>query len=92
MAKVFAVYDSKVKTYMNPHHFKTVGEAVRTWVDIVNDTQTLIGRHPEDYTLMELADYDEETGKFTNQPTPISHGLAIEFVRDKDFRGPKAVE
>ena len=81
MAKIkcFTVYDSKVEAYMNPFFLRTRGEAVRAWNDVVNDPSSAFNKHPEDYTLFEVAEYDEVTGVFENHKTPISLGVAVQF-------------
>lgn len=80
--RVYTVFDSKIGTYMRPFVMQTKGEALRSWVDIVNDPQTQFNKHPEDFTLFEIAEYDDATGKFTNHPTPVSLGLALEFLKN----------
>lgn len=77
--RVFAVYDSKTEAYLQPFFMQTKGSAIRAWMDVVNDTSTQFHKHPTDFTLFEIAEYDDQTGKFTNHHTPISHGVAIEF-------------
>lgn len=80
--KVFVVYDSKVEAYSSPFLLTTVGQAVRSWVDVVNDPQTQFAMHPEDYTLFEIAEYDDQTGLYNNLKAHISHGTALEYRRE----------
>lgn len=77
--KMYSVYDAKIGVFNNPMVFLTHGQALRGWMDIANDPSTEIGKHPEDFTLFELAEYDPETGKFENLITPKSHGTALEY-------------
>lgn len=79
--KVFAVYDSKVQAYMNPFCMETSGQAIRGWIDAVNDEKTAFNRHPDDFTLFELGIYDEQSGTFENLHTPISHGTALKYLQ-----------
>ena len=57
--KIFSVFDSKAELYLTPFFMKTKGEAVRGFEDVANDKNSAIGRHPEDYTLFELGEYDD---------------------------------
>lgn len=82
--KVFSVYDSKVETYSTPFFLRSKGEAMRTWVDIANDKSSDIGKHPEDYTLFEIGEWDQNTAKIQNHNTPVSLGVAIEFTRKEN--------
>jgi hypothetical protein len=78
--KFFAVYDTKVGVYLNPLKFRTNGQALRWFADLSVNMDTDVGKHPEDYTLFEIADWDEEKGVFTNLNTPKSLATAIEFA------------
>lgn len=83
LTKVFAVYDSKANAFMSPFFMPTTGQAVRAWGTTVNDPQTDFNRYPGDFTLFEIASYDDISGKFENLSTPHSLGLAQEFLREK---------
>jgi len=82
VSKVFSVYDAKIGSYSTPFIQQTVGQALRAWIDVCNDKTTMFYKHPEDYTLFEIAEYDDETGKYNNLHTPKPHGLALEY-KDK---------
>lgn len=88
----YAVYDSKVEKFMAPFMLRTKGEAIRGWKEAANDPKTMFCRHPGDFTLFELATYNEDTGTFENHKTPISLGTALEFkdsVPDNIIQGIK---
>lgn len=76
--KVFAVYDDKVGAYMAPFFLQSQGQAIRSFTDAAKDPNTDFCRHPGDFTLFELAEYDELTGKFTNLHAPHSLGTALQ--------------
>ncbi|WNK12594.1 MAG: nonstructural protein [Microvirus sp.] len=75
------MYDSKVQTFAQPFQMRTKGEALRGWQDVCNDPSTQISKYPEDYSLHELGEYDEETGSFINLPVPLNLGLAASYKR-----------
>ena len=79
--RVFSVYDSKAEAYGAPVFFKTKGEAIRGFTDIVNDGNSMLSKYPGDYTLFELGSFDEETAKFDLHASPVSLGVALEFVK-----------
>lgn len=81
---VFAVYDSKAEVYMTPMFFPAKGLAIRTFDDQVNNPDSLLNKHPEDFTLFCIGDYDQDTGLLTPLPTPASLGLAVEFKRSDE--------
>jgi len=82
MLKVFAVYDSAVKQYLRPFNMTTTAEAVRGWIDVVNKPDTDFHKHPADYTLFQIAEYDESTGRFMNLEAPEVLGTALKYQRD----------
>jgi hypothetical protein len=81
--KVFTIFDSKVGAYLNPFFMRSKGEAIRALTISVNNSDHDFAKFPEDYTLFELGDYEEETAKFNLYPTPTSIGKAIEFVKEQ---------
>lgn len=91
--KLFSVYDNGVKAYMQPFFVRSKGEAMRSWGDTVNDPKTAFYKHPQDFTLFELGEYDDETGKITNLNTPASCGTALDFRKPEQGQElPDAVQ
>lgn len=84
--KVFAVYDSKVECYLNPFLMQTKGQAIRSWTDTVVDPKSSFHRHPGDYTLFELGEFDPATGIVTMHKAHINLGTAAE-VMPADLEG-----
>lgn len=79
--KIFAVRDAKAEAFGNPFFFKTHGESIRAWDEAVNDAQSPFYKHPNDYTLFEIGEFDQQTGLLTPLQQPIPHGSAFEFHR-----------
>lgn len=77
---VFAIYDSKAKFFQPPFCAKTKGMVIRTFTDITNDEKHPINKHPEDYTLFEIASFDNLTGVYSPLKVHVSLGKAIEFL------------
>lgn len=74
----FAVYDSKAEAYLRPFFAETKGLALRSFVDAVNDPQSGMNKHADDYTLFEVGSFEQETGIFSPM-TPVSMGNAVTF-------------
>lgn len=64
MLKVFSIYDTQAETYNTPFFMKSIGQAVRAFTDLVNNPQTDVAKHPSDYILFEVAEWDDEGGQF----------------------------
>lgn len=79
--KMFTIYDSKAELYLAPFFMKTKGEALRAFTDTLSDPQSQIAKHPQDFTLFELGEYDDCHATIDMHQTPISLGVAIEFTQ-----------
>lgn len=80
--KVFSVYDCKVQAYMPPFYCRTTGEALRTWESSCNDGQSMMYKHPGDYTLFEIGSFDELSGNLVPLKAHVNLGKAIEVRKD----------
>lgn len=78
--KAFTIYDTKLEAYMQPFFMTSKGQALRAFSDTVNDQSTQFAKHPEDFTLFEIGEYDDSNAQLTSHKTPISLGLAIEYA------------
>jgi len=90
LIKVFAILDVKTGIYSHPIFLPSVGAMMRAWVDHANDPRSSISKHPEDYSLFAIGDYDDQTGKFINAITPECLGVAAEVIRGNMSDSSKA--
>ncbi len=77
----FSIYDVKVEAYGPPFYARTFGEAERFFRDILADPNSVQGKHPEDYQLFRVGEFDQGTGQLlgveevTRVPVlEVSHG------------------
>jgi len=78
LTQIFSVYDSKAEAYMQPFFFQGKGQAVRSFSDLVNDNSTLCGKHPQDFTLFHIGEFDDATGNVSSS-VHTSLGTGQEF-------------
>lgn len=76
--KVYVVHDSKVGAYMQPFFCRTVGEALRSWTAVCNDGKSMMSTYPGDFSLFEVAEYDEGTGRFSQYEVIKSLGTGLD--------------
>ena len=62
--KMFAIYDVKADCYLTPFFFPANGQALRAFGDLANDSNSIIGRHPVDYKLCLVGEFDDSDGEF----------------------------
>lgn len=63
---VVSIKDRLANVHGQPMFFATTGTAIRAFQDAINDQQSNVSKHPDDYDLFQLGTYNDETGTFTN--------------------------
>lgn len=87
--KVHAIYDEKSEAYLQPFFVLTNAEAIRIFQgELVSET-SLICQHPQDFTLYQLAEYDNNSGEITNKKIDLGNGInykkkAVEQIENND--------
>lgn len=59
----YAIYDTAGKAYMRPFFMMADGQARRVFQDMANDESHDIGKHPEDYSLFRIGQFDDNSGE-----------------------------
>jgi len=78
-----SVFDVKAKAYMVPFFVQNVNLARRSFGDAVCDSSTGISRHPEDYQLYKVGEFDDNSGIFAKFAQPEFLANAVDFVGNK---------
>lgn len=68
----YSIFDTKALQYHTPFFAPTDGAAVRMLQELVSDPNTMIGRHPSDFTLFSIGSYDDQKGVVSPQH-PLRH-------------------
>lgn len=63
--KMFSVLDGAVGAHLQPFFARSEAEAVRMLRQAVNDKNTAFNSNPSDYTLIYVADFDDETAQIS---------------------------
>lgn len=61
--QMYSIFDSAAAAYLRPFYCQTDGEALRAFTDIATDADHNIGKHPEDYSLYRVGQFDDNKGK-----------------------------
>ena len=80
MLQAIAIYDVKAKCWSAPFFERTIGLALRGFIDEANNPQSRIGRYPADFTMFHVGEYDEETGIYQQFDIKVNKGCALEYV------------
>jgi len=78
---MFVIYDSKADAYMQPWFLTTEPMAARVFSDLINDPESNAGRHPEDYTLFNIGNFNDQTAEI-NWNAPVTLGNGIQFIQN----------
>jgi hypothetical protein len=88
----FSVYDKKASSYNTPFMAATPELARRSFEDLIRDKRTVVGQHPEDYSLFMNGTFDQESGFMSGLeggPLLVCEGMeafANVLRYDKDFQ------
>lgn len=69
---VFSVWDSKAELFSSPMLSVNKGTMMRTLSDVLNDPSHQYAKHPEDFVLYELGEFDDQRGEFHLHPASQS--------------------
>lgn len=78
--QVLAVRDTKTDAFGRPFFSPSVGSAIRSFSDHINSKEdSEMVKHPEDFNLYHLAEFDDETGEFLCLPRPKQVAIAADL-------------
>lgn len=80
--KMYAIYDSAAGAYLQPFFFHQDGLALRAISDCVADPSHNFAKHPDDYTLFYIGEFDDQTGDIVPAVPAESLGNLIEFKQE----------
>lgn len=67
---VCSVFDSKAAVYANPFYSPNTAVAIRDFSHACHDPNVALFRNPEDYSLYQVATFDDESGLFVPTVPP----------------------
>lgn len=76
--KMFSIYDVKSEIHHPPHYCHTTGHAIRHFTTLFSQQETTFAKFPEDFRVMEVGEFDDQTGKVTpKEPHLIAQGTEL---------------
>lgn len=67
-SEIFSVYDAAAGAFLQPFFAPSLGSALRSLTDAVNDPKHEFSKHAGDYTLFKFGSFDDNSGLFETQP------------------------
>lgn len=86
MMTIVTVLDKALGAYSRPMCVPSVGIAVRSFTDEVNrqDSNNEMYKHPEDFVLYGIGEFDEETGVINAYQAPVKLESAEYLAKRRD--------
>lgn len=82
LKKVFSINDSVSRIFLNPFTSTNQATALRDFRSVCVNPQTEIGRSPGDYTIYEIATFNDETGELTPTTPFVNLGNGNQFPKE----------
>lgn len=70
---MYTLYDVKAEVYFPPFVAGHVAEALRIFGDLLSDPQSRLAKHPTDYRLYKVGEFEVDTGLVR----PLSTGVLL---------------
>lgn len=67
LTRMYVIKDTKAGVFNTPFFQHTHGTAERAFQDLINDSQSSVNKHPEDYDLYYLGTYDDLSGSVVGE-------------------------
>lgn len=72
---IVAINDTKAEAYMNPFYMRSEGEAIRAFGDAIAKGDSPLSAHPEDFVLVKLGTFCQDTGAIEVQFKSLINGI-----------------
>lgn len=83
ITNLFTIYDNKAAIYNTPFSQNNNAEAMRTFADMANDEKTTISKHPDDYDLYKIGEWNSNNGEVVGtDKTHLANGQ--DFIQNNE--------
>ena len=83
--KMYSIFDQAASAYITPFFMLNDGLAVRAFQDNVNSREeNNISKHPDQFTLFALGEFDDKKGELIEYDKPRSLGNGLTFKDNAD--------
>jgi hypothetical protein len=79
----FSIFDKAAENFNTPMFLAAKGQAIRAFDDQANSPDSMIYKHPTDYVLYHIGEYDDSNGLLTPLLKPHQMGSGLDFKREE---------
>ncbi len=91
--KIFTVYDTKAMAYLPPFFLPNELMAKRVFGDMADDVTHQFGKHPEDYSLYEMGNFDDANAKFEiSEKAPVLIITGLMAAAERKLESPQQID
>ncbi len=78
----YCIFDTASGIYQRPYFVGSDNEATRAFADLVSETEHPVGKHPEDYSLFRVGNFNDVKGVLSGDDLKecIMTGLDAVFI------------
>ncbi len=88
----FTIYDEKAECFAHPFFVSAIGIATRMLATWTKNPDSMICKHPEDFTLYQVGTWNDAEAKFENLKTPKFVAKATDsMLDDTPFSSPREI-
>jgi len=80
---IYSIHDSKAEAYLPPFYLHNKNMAIRSFRDCVTDEGHTFNRHPEDYSLWEIGEFDDATGEIIYYTPHHALGTGMDYINNE---------
>lgn len=81
---IYAIFDEKAQAFGRPYFCNHNGEAIRAFQDAVCEQGSRLAKHPADYKLYCLGNYDDNSGAIKGIAEPLFLANATDYLKTED--------
>lgn len=78
----FSIFDEKASAYNLPFFYPQVPLAVRAFTDMLQNPNSVVSRHPADFSLYSIGSFDDNSGKLESSTEPVFIARGSEILND----------
>jgi hypothetical protein len=86
----FSVFDAAVGAFLPPFFMRSHLEAVRSFGEAVGNQEHQFAKHPKDYTLFHLGEFDDASGFLSPETAPKPIISAQQAIADNSPKPPNS--
>ena len=86
---IYAIYDNKADTWMDPFYALNDATAKRTFADATNDERSMFNKHPTDFEMFHIGTWNDQKGTIKENETKQAMGMANAYKHEEELRAVK---